>query len=235
MNRRPGTPTFPAAFVAKAPCMLPPWVSSCEIDGQVVFLDVLANRYSRLRKPAASALTSGHADALQPELRRNFEHLRWLNSKVDEARSSCCAIIRPAREHSAEFDLGSPTGRQIVSAFRSLVSARLAIAARGFDELLWWVQRHNAVAGAAGRSASNRSGLISAFEYVERVAVWKDRCLLRSIGLQHLLARNGYESTLVFGVRLHPFEAHCWLQDDDLILNDTVELVGPFKPIRAVR
>src|SRR3546814_2824721 len=62
----------------------------------------------------------------------------------------------------------------------------------------------------------------------------KDRCLQRSIALQHLLARNGFESSLVFGVRLNPFHAHCWLQNGDLILNDTLEVVGPFKALRAV-
>jgi hypothetical protein len=199
--------------------MLPSWVSSCEIDGQVVFLDVLANRYSRLEKEAASALGRGDVDSLQPSLRRLIEDRHWLNSNAEGARSSCCAITR----------------RQIASAFRSLASARFTIALRGFDELLWWVQRNNTIAQTEGPPASNRSGLISAFEYVERFAIRRDRCLLRSIGLQHLLAQNGYESTLVFGVRLHPFEAHCWLQDDDLILNDTIEMVGPFEPIRAVR
>lgn len=215
--------------------MLPSWVSSCEIDGQVVFLDVLANRYSRLEKEAASALGRGDVDSLQRSLRRLIEDRHWLNSNAEGARSSCCAITRPAREHSAEFDMRSPSGRQIASAFRSLASARFTIALRGFDELLWWVQRNNMIAQTEGPPASNRSGLISAFEYVERFAIRRDRCLLRSIGLQHLLAQNGYESTLVFGVRLHPFEAHCWLQDDDLILNDTIEMVGPFEPIRAVR
>lgn len=215
--------------------MLPSWVSSCEIDDQVIFLDVLANRYSRLELTAASALISSQAEALRPNLRQKFEHLGWLNSNAVGARSSSCEIVQPAREHSAEYDLGSPSPQQIAAAFLFLVSARLTIAVRRFDQLLWSVQRYNANAKAFEQPASNRSDLISAFEYVERATLRKDRCLLRSIGLQRLLARNGFESTLVFGVRLHPFEAHCWLQDDDLVLNDTIELVGPFKPIRAVR
>jgi hypothetical protein len=36
---------------------------------------------------------------------------------------------------------------------------------------------------------------------------------------------------LVFGVRTHPFEAHCWLEKDRVILDDTVEHVRWFTPI----
>lgn len=215
--------------------MLPPWVSSCEINGQVIFLDVLADRYSRLDLAAATLVVSGRVEELQPEFRQHLDRLGWLNGQALTARSSCVDLVHPTREHSAEFDPGVPSGRQILSAFLSLLQARVAIARSNLDTLLRSVQRKNLIAGEIRQPAGRRGDLISAFEYVERAATRKDRCLLRAIGLQHYLAKQGYESALVFGVRLNPFEAHCWLQDGDLILNDTIEMVGRFTPIRAVR
>lgn len=215
--------------------MLPTWVSSCEIDGQVIFLDVLADRYSRLDLATATLITSGRIQELRPEVRQHLDRLGWLNRKPVTGRSSCVDLVRASREHSAEFEPGAPSVQQILSAFLSLLSARVAIARTNLDTLLRSVERKNLMAGETRQAAGARSDLISSFEYVERAATRKDRCLLRAIGLQHFLAKQGYESTLVFGVRLNPFEAHCWLQDGDLILNDTIEMVGRFTPIRAIR
>src|SRR3546814_1205052 len=103
MAVREGINSLPS-FSAKASLMLPSWVSSCEIDGQVVFLDVLANRYSRLEKEAASALGRGDVDSLQPSLRRLIEDRHWLNSNAEGARSSCCAITRPADRKSTRLN-----------------------------------------------------------------------------------------------------------------------------------
>jgi hypothetical protein len=35
-------------------------------------------------------------------------------------------------------------------------------------------------------------------------------------------------------VKASPFGAHCWLQEGDLILNDSVERVGAYTPIMIV-
>jgi hypothetical protein len=35
----------------------------------------------------------------------------------------------------------------------------------------------------------------------------------------------------VFGVRLDPFAAHCWLQTDRLLLTDAADALGVFTPV----
>jgi hypothetical protein len=35
-------------------------------------------------------------------------------------------------------------------------------------------------------------------------------------------------------VKLEPFGAHCWIQDDDTVLNDTVEVVRQYTPVLVV-
>jgi hypothetical protein len=60
-------------------------------------------------------------------------------------------------------------------------------------------------------------------------------CLLDSLALLRWLgpARDG--ACLVFGVKLDPFAAHCWLQTDAMLLNDRTEHVRRFEPVRVIR
>lgn len=214
--------------------MLPDWVSTCEVDGQIVFLDIRANRYARIRKELADAVIQGKRDDLRPDFRSKVTSIGWPNVKPAAVRSSSVPIIRPYREHSAEYEEGRALKRQMVSAFGSLLAAKMILACASLDAVLAKVQANNLRASAVGTGAIQRTDWIAAFDNVERAVIGNDRCLHRSIALQFLLARNGFPSTLVFGVRLNPFHAHCWLQDGDLVLNDTLEVVGPFTAIRAV-
>ena len=57
------------------------------------------------------------------------------------------------------------------------------------------------------------------------------QCLFDSLALIHFLARFGIYPDWVFGVTADPFEAHCWVQADSVVLNDTIERVSAFTPI----
>lgn len=59
-------------------------------------------------------------------------------------------------------------------------------------------------------------------------------CLLDSVALLNFLAGAGLAADLIFGVRNQPFEAHCWLQCADLVLNDTTEHVRTYTPIMVI-
>ena len=61
-----------------------------------------------------------------------------------------------------------------------------------------------------------------------------DRCLPRSLALASTLARRGIECDLVLGVALGPFSAHCWVQKEGVVLNDSLEHVRNFTPILVV-
>ena len=56
-------------------------------------------------------------------------------------------------------------------------------------------------------------------------------CLLRSAMLISHLRRCGLAADWVFGVRLWPFMAHCWVQSGSVCLNDDVERLSAFTPI----
>jgi hypothetical protein len=56
-------------------------------------------------------------------------------------------------------------------------------------------------------------------------------CLFDSLALIHFLAGFRLYPDWVFGVKADPFEAHCWVQSDRIVLNDTVGRVSGFSPI----
>ena len=59
-------------------------------------------------------------------------------------------------------------------------------------------------------------------------------CLFDSLALIEFLARYGIFPQWVFGVKMEPFGAHCWVQDGSTVLNDTAEFVRKFTPIMVV-
>ena len=62
----------------------------------------------------------------------------------------------------------------------------------------------------------------------------RDSCLYDSLTLMKFLARYGLRPRWIFGVRTAPFGAHCWLQHEEIILNDTPDRTSVFTPIMIV-
>lgn len=62
----------------------------------------------------------------------------------------------------------------------------------------------------------------------------KDACLFDALSLSEFLATYGVFPSWVFGVQSRPFAAHCWLQLDGLVLNDTIDHVQRYTPIMVV-
>jgi hypothetical protein len=48
------------------------------------------------------------------------------------------------------------------------------------------------------------------------------------------LASYRFLPQVVFGVIADPFQAHCWLQEGNVVLNDDLERVGKYKPILSM-
>jgi hypothetical protein len=91
---------------------------------------------------------------------------------------------------------------------------------------------------AAKRSVVDRCPLVAehtaVFHALRRYYPREYLCLFDSLALVEFLARYGVFPQWVFGVKLEPFGAHCWVQDGSTILNDTVEYVRKFTPIMVI-
>jgi hypothetical protein len=61
-----------------------------------------------------------------------------------------------------------------------------------------------------------------------------DKCLLNAVFLLEYLWLKRIRGSWIFGVRVAPFRAHCWVEWNGLLLDDDTESVGDFKPILCV-
>lgn len=90
-------------------------------------------------------------------------------------------------------------------------------------------------ANRAGRPDVERThSLVSVFERLRLFYPRSYLCLFDSLALIHFLARFDVYPDWVFGVNADPFEAHCWVQAGDVVLNDRVARVAGFTPIMYV-
>lgn len=215
--------------------MLPDWVSYCRVGDYVVFLDVRRNRYLALTRRAAAPLLEGDLAGLSPKVTAQVRALGWVTDRRETDRSEtnrCETVWEPPRR---ELKIAARRAGGLLGPARqflpSLVKARLRLAFRPLEVSLRLVTARNIAIGTDGGDGSLED-ILAAFTRIER-SLTANTCLVRALALHAVLARQGYASVLVFGVKMHPFEAHCWLQRGDLVINDTIEQVGLFTPIRA--
>lgn len=64
---------------------------------------------------------------------------------------------------------------------------------------------------------------------------FRANCLLDSLALLSWLGPGRQGAMLVFGVKLDPFAAHCWVQTADLLINDRADNVERFEPVRVLK
>jgi hypothetical protein len=79
------------------------------------------------------------------------------------------------------------------------------------------------------------SQLISAFALLRPFFfASRNRCLLTALALSKFLVNYAIRPQCVIGVHARPFSAHCWLEHEQWVLNDTVERVRRYTPILRV-
>ncbi|WP_162986879.1 lasso peptide biosynthesis B2 protein [Sphingomonas paeninsulae] len=214
--------------------ILPPNLSVCDAGGQRVFLDVAADRYFAL-SPAIDATFRRLVDAAEPEPgdAGRLEGLvarGILCSAPGDARPGYCKAPRTPRSDRDSFPDSEPRRLMTLAAVAMLGRTIVDLRVRSLERVLASVtkaKRHTvatAVTGCAARHAV-------AFSHVDRLVSSLDRCLPRSIALARAMIADGIVPDLVLGVKLRPFEAHCWIQHDDLLVSDHLGAIAPFTPI----
>lgn len=125
-----------------------------------------------------------------------------------------------------------PSWSDGLKAFRAYMTILTRYHGRSFPELLAYAARHRQDAPTA--AISSLADTVTVFRQLLPWAPFPGVCLYRSFFLLSFLRRYGFDATWVFGVQTWPFEAHCWLQAGDVVLDDRLDHVRPFTPILAV-
>lgn len=195
------------------------------VDGRPVFMDADDDSYFMLEPEDEAAFL---AKVRGTPCAASTEAASVLGVEQPVAIASCPQpqeSVLPPREAD-----GHPSVHDVLLAWRLVATARHSIRHRPIAKLLAGIERRSAVgrAGTASPSAAARFASARRFVPVPR------NCLTDSIALVLWLERRGQRASLVFGVKLNPFGAHCWVQSDQLLLNDHVEHVERFTPVRAI-
>lgn len=85
--------------------------------------------------------------------------------------------------------------------------------------------------GVARRDGTSLAVELGALEYMLRLVPGVRRCLPRALVIRAFLRRRGLRLTLIFAVRADPFEAHCWLMDDDAVVGDRLDYIAGYIPV----
>jgi hypothetical protein len=120
--------------------------------------------------------------------------------------------------------------------FLSCIRASRSLRDKGFAASIEAVGARKPLEGSDRKAFNLRRArsLISSFNELRLFYARPYVCLFDSLALIHFLAQYGLYPDWVFGVSADPFEAHCWVQAGQVVLNDTVERVSAFTPILTI-
>ena len=213
-------------------------VGHCDIDGRTIFLDVRRDRYLMISPDLEQHFQKISAGV---QLGYNDLHALLRTGLFDCSTQNTCSVSSPTLAYpqraitvsSIHIKMRSKFGIQWIWAATCLLIFHATIKhlslkrSLALAELLSWVpfvrltQSSNAIA-------------IATFQRASILFPKGDRCLPEALALFSYLGRLRPPAKIVFGVSINPFQAHCWLQEEDLVLGQDIEDVLPFRPILAM-
>lgn len=216
---------------------LSPGVAFCRFDNGAIILDVAADRYWQTSSRVTTTLEWLAGKVAIAAAPADLERLAALGLvTVGDAgragqplRATVLPAVRASLAELAPEIHGVP--RLGVQLAYFAVAARLAVRYRCLGALIANVEsrRHR-----RRTSTIDITTVAAAYRHYRRLLPLEAKCLPDSLAFLALAARYGHYPRLVFGVTTGPFAAHCWVQNDDVVLNDAIDHVTLFKPILVV-
>lgn len=228
-------PSFPVLHMG---LVLREGVSFCETSGRLLFLDVASDRYFCLEKEADRALrrlTGGERLGYEDETVLADLVADGLLAQASEgARPQACTP--PPEPERSLIDEELPVGSAALAhALWRLARSALALKVRPLRaNIASTMQRKAGIGPEAEAFSPIAAEVAGAFKRSALIAAPLDRCLPRSFATAHVLLDRKVRPDLVFGVRLHPFGAHCWVQHGRTLVNETLDQVRNFTPVLVV-
>ena len=216
-------------------------LSYCQVDEHFVFLDIDNDRYFSLPYSMERALASYLEENRTPELDIGGLIERGILVDQRSAPTGNRASTKHAARSAMEADIPAQKLRPFV------LLEVLAIVLRTRLELKLFTLKHvldglgtrrrlpvTQITPLATILEHKLSNAAAIFRHARLYVPVDMQCLLDSIAMAKFLRRRRLHAHVVFGVALDPFSAHCWVQLDDYVLNDTVGNVNSHTPIRVV-
>ena len=200
----------------------------------IIVLDLATDRYLGL--PAAivnggTPVAIGHGvRSLDPAAIAALIEAGLISIADGHARPA--SIGRPS--HVIDCDLVQPT----FPSLRDILDLGIALAVTG-----WRLWRHR----PCQKQQTTRSEFsqladterlqreLARLKLLRLIVPTPRRCLPSALVTSLWLRRKGIPTEIVFGVRTHPFEAHCWAEYNGIVLDDDLDRLYSYTPITVGR
>jgi len=190
---------------------------------QVIFLDLLCDRYFSLREPENAEFRAGIA-----------------RGDVAEWHLPTCLPKPGAWAHPASGPPMPEENRLNIAGVAAALWIQHRIERRmetlPFHQLLIGVRKtvEHRFRKITEAQAECLLDIVEDFERARLIRSAANRCVPRSLALVLRCATYGIRAHAVIGVKTKPFEAHCWAQHGSAVLTDPLENVIQFTPILVI-
>lgn len=225
--------------------LLPAHVHVCRRGDAFIFIDLKQDDYTLVNGEVATALRAWLAmDAADASMRTSDSSLRelleggLLTTNASAGKRLAITQVELATEQLLDPE-SIPSVRVTLTDLRRFFAACVTAAIR-----LRWGHLENTVAAVARRKARHASHeltdmakareLTAIFYKLRTFFPFNYLCLFDSLALIEFLARYRVFPTWIFGVKLEPWAAHCWIQQGSFAFNEGIEEAAGYTPIMAI-
>lgn len=199
----------------------------CIIDDRAIFLDVDGDRYFSLPSKLNQAFIEG---ATRPDRLTDEHRLRLTRlGIIGDVSTGPTAVRLQFCSPACGIEPKDPS-RFLLPAAIAQSHMRFRLRYWSFSRIIRFERRRR----KENRRQSTTLELSQLYASFCTLSAWfgeEDQCLARALAFRALAMKRGHDASLVVGVKLDPFAAHCWIQDDRRLLNDRLERVRLFTPI----
>ncbi len=200
----------------------------------VIVLDVPCDRYTRFGGSAAVTLAAiADGQTLGPDVDGVAALERAGLVTADPQLGSCFLDARGIPQATSSVLEGGESPREVgwhdLGIVLACATSRLDLRRKSLAHVLRQVP-----APAPRRTTGDIGELARDFDAGRRLTPFAPRCLPDALAFTRYARQRGHDVRLVFGVKCHPFEAHCWAQLGSVVLTDPLERIVRFQPILAL-
>jgi hypothetical protein len=223
------------------PLLLTPDVYFCQHARAFVFLDLRQDEYKLVDGRAADALNAvltGTACSAQiEEALRELVEGRLLTTDARTGLPILPTQVQMASDPLLDPDASVPgcfTFHESSLFVAACVKAAIRLRFARIVDTVHFVSRRRAQHNHQAFDLTRARELTSAFHRLRLLFPRDYLCLFDSLALLEFLAMQGVFPGWIFGVKLEPWAAHCWVQEAGFLFNDSVEEIADYTPVMAV-
>ncbi|ANO50071.1 lasso peptide biosynthesis B2 protein [Woeseia oceani] len=235
--------------MTESPAKLAKHAYVCLADERLIFSDVRHDRYQcldlrntqtalRLFPQIRSLDLLGSSDSDQEQVKRIDLALKGAGLLVDGNSDGKLSVPVRIAAPKKSFDLrqnnGCPQASHCMAFLKAALSASAKYRFLSLQRIIEGVHRRKSrQADLDHNDPEKLLELVAVFHRLRPYYVREYLCRFDSLALIEFLAHYRHFPEWVFGVTGEPFAAHCWVQEGNMVLNDTVDFVRRFTPIMA--